>query len=81
LVRSQGVGCPQTFPFAYRFVGETEQERADLFRDIWRDGKSRGDFEVAVSADEPRAEQARCIAIGPHRDLNLGNWCCRDTVE
>lgn len=30
-----------------------------------------------VSAGHPRADRARCIAVGPHRGLNLANWCCR----
>jgi hypothetical protein len=30
-----------------------------------------------MSPSEPRAAQARCIAIGPHTAFNPMNWCCR----
>jgi hypothetical protein len=44
---------------------------------IWLDGFSRGDNVVEMTAAGPRPAAARCIAVGPHRDLNLANWCCR----
>jgi hypothetical protein len=49
----------------------------ELFRAIWLDGSSRGDNIVEMTPDGPRAATARCIAVGPHRDLDLANWCCR----
>jgi hypothetical protein len=41
--------CPVSFPRGYRFVGKTEPELQALFRAIWRDGRSRGDYVVAIS--------------------------------
>jgi hypothetical protein len=69
--------CPAAFPRGYRYVGTAPADTTVLFGLIWLDGMSRGDYVVATSPDAPRASEARCIAIGPHRDLNLLNWCCR----
>jgi hypothetical protein len=72
-----GLRCPPDFPHAYQFVGTTESEERQLFRIIWLDGVSRGNNVVATQADAPNASEARCLAVGPHRDLNIANWCCR----
>jgi hypothetical protein len=47
-----------------------------LRRVIWSDPADAGDVPV-VAAQHPNAAKARCIAVGPHRGLNLANWCCR----
>jgi hypothetical protein len=44
-------------------------------RAVWLDSPPPGLIAV-VSPTEPGAERARCVAIGPHRDLNLARWCC-----
>lgn len=69
--------CPASFPHGYRFVGTTPSEAKALFGIVWLDGVSRGDYVVAISPDAKDAAAARCIAIGPHLDLNIVNWCCR----
>jgi hypothetical protein len=77
LVPTDNRGCPSAFPHGYRFVGSTEAEARQLFKLIWRDGVSRGDYVVATSPTSPHAAAARCFAVGPHRDLNIAAWCCR----
>jgi hypothetical protein len=74
LVPAANPDCPAAFPHGYRFVGRTETDARKLFTLIWLDGKSRGDYVVATAADTPAA---RCFAVGPHRDLNITDWCCR----
>ncbi|MES1206465.1 MAG: hypothetical protein ABUS79_11050 [Pseudomonadota bacterium] len=74
---TKAIRCPDAFPRGYRFAGAAGRDTQELFRIIWRDGISRGDNIVALAPDDPRAPDARCIAAGPHRDLNLANWCCR----
>jgi hypothetical protein len=70
-------GCPPSFPHGYMFVGTTTSDTQQLFKIIWLDGVSRGDYIVATSPDLPKASAARCVTMGPHRDLNLSGWCCR----
>jgi hypothetical protein len=45
-------------------------------RAVWLDSAPPG-LAAVVSPTEEGAEHARCVAIGPHRDLNLASWCCR----
>ena len=73
--------CPESFPRGYQFVGTRARDTQELFRTIWLDSLSRGDNVVAMGPDAPRAGEARCIAVGPHRDLNLANWCCREGAQ
>jgi hypothetical protein len=44
---------------------------------IWLTPPNDSDVPV-VDPAHPRAHLARCFAAGPHRDLNLRNWCCRE---
>jgi hypothetical protein len=74
LVPAANPDCPAAFPHGYRFVGKTETDAQRLFTLVWLDGKSHGDYVVATTADTPAA---RCFAVGPHRDLNIIDWCCR----
>jgi hypothetical protein len=69
--------CPPAFPHGYQFVGTTESEARQLFKIIWLDGISRGDYVVPTGPESTNASVARCFAVGPHRDLNISNWCCR----
>jgi hypothetical protein len=69
--------CPAAFPRAYRYVGTKDSDVKELFRIVWTDGVSRGDYVAPVGPDAKDASAARCIAIGPHRDFNITNWCCR----
>ena len=73
---ASGARCRPPFARGYRFVGSAA-DTATLFRIIWRDGVSRGDYVVVNSDSAPDARVARCIAVGPHRDLNIVDWCCR----
>ena len=74
---ARNAACPAAFPRGYRYVGTKESDVKALFRIVWIDGVSRGDYVAPVSADAKDAAAARCIAIGPHRDFNIANWCCR----
>jgi hypothetical protein len=77
LAPADGLSCPPAFPHGYRFVGTTESQARQLFQMVWLDGVSRGDYVVPTSPDARDAAAARCFAVGPHRDLNIANWCCR----
>ncbi len=47
----------------------------ELYAAIWM---TKGEqTSPPMSLDDPRAEHARCIAIGPHSAFNPMNWCCR----
>jgi hypothetical protein len=59
-------------------VGTTESDARQLFKIIWLDGVSRGDYAVPTNLEAANASNARCFAAGPHRDLNISNWCCKD---
>jgi hypothetical protein len=69
--------CPAAFPRGFHFVGTSPSEVEALFRVVWNDNRSRGEYVAAISPEGKDAEGARCIAIGPHRDFNMHNWCCR----
>lgn len=69
--------CPAAFPRGYRYVGTKDSDLKELFRIVWADGVSRGDYIAPISPDAKDASAARCIAVGPHRDFNIANWCCR----
>lgn len=77
LLRPASLPCPATFPRGYRFIGASPAEVDTLFRLIWKDNRSRGEYVAPTSPEGRDAEAARCIAIGPHRDFNMLNWCCR----
>ncbi|MGC4091776.1 MAG: hypothetical protein QM756_28615 [Polyangiaceae bacterium] len=70
----ESLRCPAEFPRGYQFVG-AEAETPELLRAVWLDGRTHDG--VALSATSALAVEARCIAVGPHRDLNLASWCCR----
>lgn len=69
--------CPRHFPYGYRFaaINDAHQHRA-LQRFVWK-GRRGLEQPAAISSDDPAAEVARCIAIGPQRDRNRVKWCCR----
>lgn len=47
----------------------------ELYAAVWM---TQGEHAIPpMSVDDPRAEHARCIAIGPHTAFNPMNWCCR----
>lgn len=74
---AKNLACTAPFPRGYRYVGTKEAEMKELFRIVWLDGVSRGDYVAAISPGAKDAAAARCIAVGPHRDFNITNWCCR----
>ena len=74
---AKSMACPAAFPHGYRYVGSKDVDVKELFRIVWLDGVSRGDYVAPISPDAKDASAARCIAIGPHRDFNITNWCCR----
>jgi hypothetical protein len=72
----KGLACFGDFHEGFVFVGKTEADYKKMRSLIWLDGKERE--HIPVSKDDPQAKQARCYAVGPHRGLNVKNWCCRE---
>ena len=75
----KGLACFGDFPKGFVFVGKTDKDYKKIHSLIWLDGKQRE--HIPVSCDDPEAKQARCYAAGPHRGLNVKNWCCRSTKK
>lgn len=63
------------FLFAYTLRVEADANDARLQKAIWRDKPKN---QVPVSPNDPNISDAMCYASGPHRGLNLSNWCCRE---
>lgn len=69
--------CPAPFPSFWTWDARAADADANALRKhIWL-APGQANAPPVVAADQPRAVQARCIAVGPHRGLNLANWCCR----
>jgi hypothetical protein len=75
LVAERHASCPTEFPRAFRYLGCSDEDRRELMASIWLEG---GGDVPPTSASDANAAKARCIAAGPHRALNLTNWCCRE---
>jgi len=73
--------CPTEFPKSFTWDPDAPgADEADLRRVVWLEPGHESDV-PAISADEDSARAARCIARGPHRGLNLRNWCCRADAD
>jgi len=74
LTADTSIPCHPPFVRGLRFTGSTPMEHQRLSSAIWLDEQPR---RPATTETDPMAELARCIAVGPHRGMNLRNWCCR----
>ena len=66
------------FSFAYTRRVQVDAKDSRLQKAIWRNTPKNY---VPVSPTDPNISDAMCYASGPHRGLNLANWCCRAPVE
>lgn len=69
--------CDEVFPMAYRLTIETDVKDERLRGVVWRT-KPEARTDVPVSPSDADIDKANCYASGPHRGLNLINWCCRE---
>jgi hypothetical protein len=70
-----GLVCDSAFPVGYVFAGKSAADHERLKSLIWLDGRKRELF--PVSPQDAVSRRARCYAVGPHRGLNVKNWCCK----
>lgn len=72
--------CTRAFPRFYEWELPPDGEDAGLRRIVWLEPGHEAEA-PPVSDSEALARGARCFAAGPHRGLNLRNWCCRSDRE
>jgi hypothetical protein len=73
-----GQPCNAVFPDAYLYIGKTTQDQESLMNLIWQGQRKPG--ATPTSAQDAIDWHARCYASGPHKTLNLDNWCCMKPV-
>jgi hypothetical protein len=73
--------CPPAFPrFFERDSSAPDADEAALRGVVWLEPGHESDVPPVTDTGE-EASAARCFAAGPHRGLNLSNWCCRADPE